>query len=203
MISAALLLLQLPVAAWGYRQGMIRSARSVFGPAAPIATLAAQIHAESAWQESARSWVGAQGLSQFMPATAAEMARRYPGDCAPANPMSARWAFACRDRYLHGLLLAVRPLAGSIADCSRWALAFRAYNGGLGWVVRDRRKAQLQQLNPDDWRAVRRVNAGRSAGAFTENVRYPERIYRLEPGYAAAGWGSGLRCLDEEGRWRG
>jgi membrane-bound lytic murein transglycosylase MltF len=196
MLSTLLLVFQIPVAAWGYRAEMARSAYQVFGPGAPVATLAAQIHQESGWKGTARSWVGAQGLAQFMPATARAMARLYPQHCAPANPFSARWAFACRDRYLAALVTASRrPVGvGPVSRCSRYAFGLRAYNGGAGWMNRDRRRARNDGLNPDDWRAVRDINDGRGEAYHRENREYPERIYRLEPRYAAAGWGSGLRC---------
>lgn len=190
-----LLFLQIPVVAWGYRGDMARSAYRVHGPWAPVASLAGQIHQESAWRDSARSHVGAQGLAQFMPATAAEMAARYAVDCAPANPFSPRWAFACRDRYMAGQLRSVRSTRTS--ECSAWSFAFRAYNGGLGWIRRDRKKAESLGIDPDDWVAVRDVNAGRRESAHRENREYPERIHRLARRYLAAGWG-GAVCLDAE-----
>ena len=84
---------RIPLAAWTHRSEMVRSAYRIHGPGAPVATLAGQIHQESGWRADARSWVGAQGLAQFMPATAADMARLHPADCAPANPYSPKWAF--------------------------------------------------------------------------------------------------------------
>src|SRR5512134_663298 len=83
MIGLILLLaVQIPDAAWAHRGDMIRSARQTFGPEAPTATLAAQIHQESRWRADAKSWVGAQGLAQFMPTTAEYMADIFPGECA-------------------------------------------------------------------------------------------------------------------------
>lgn len=190
-----LLLLQIPVAAWSYRGEMTRSAYRVHGPDAPVSTLAAQIHQESRWKETARSWVGAQGLAQFMPATASDMARLYPADCAPANPFSPRWAFACRDRYMASLLRSQRPLSGTMTACDKWALGFMAYNGGGGWVNRARRKAVAELKDPDNWQVVRTLNPGRSAAAQQENSLYPEHIYRIETRYRSAGWGRGLGCF--------
>jgi soluble lytic murein transglycosylase-like protein len=186
------LLLQIPAAATSHRAAMTRSAYRIHGPAAPAATLAAQIHQESAWKPEAVSWVGAQGLAQFMPATAADMARQYPAECAPANPFSPRWAFGCRDRYLASLLRAsLRPVgAGTVGACSGWSFALRAYNGGLGWINRDRRLAVSRALDGNDWRAMRDVNAGRRESAHRENREYPERIHRLAGRYARAGWGA-------------
>lgn len=185
---------QVPVAAEQYRADMTRSAYRVLGPPAPVATLAAQIHTESAWHADAVSWAGAQGLAQFMPATAQDMADRHPADCAPANPFRARWAFACRDRYMRTLLLAQRDMAGGLTECDRWAFALRSYNGGLGWINRDRRITRLAGADPDRWHTVATHNAGRSAAAFAENTAYAPRIFGLESRYISAGWGAGLRC---------
>lgn len=186
---ALLVALQIPAAAWGYRAEHNRSAYREFGPGAPTATLAAQIHQESGWNPAASSWVGAVGLAQFMPGTAKDMAKRYPALCAPANPLSPRWALTCRDRYLHSLYDPFKNLP----PCSAWAFALRAYNGGLGWVYRDRHRALEMGLDANDWLIVGTVNAGRRASAHKENKEYPERIYRIAPRYENAGWG-GKAC---------
>lgn len=175
---------------------MVRSAYRVFGPTAPVATLAAQIQQESGWKTNATSWVGAQGLAQFMPATAADMGRLHR-ECSPVNPFKPAWAFACRDRYLLGLRAAVQPpIADTVplTQCSVWAFALRAYNGGLSWIQRDRRLAVQRSADPNNWRTVRGVNAGRREAAHRENREYPERIFTFEPRYRAAGWGAGLKC---------
>lgn len=181
-------------AAEQYRAAMTRSAYRIHGPAAPIATLAGQIHQESAWQPLARSPVGAEGLAQFMPATAADMAARFAADCAPANPFSPAWAFACRDRYMQTLLRQVRSQGPGLTECSRWVFALRAYNGGMGWVLWDRAEARRNGVNPDDWAQVQpyrgtnpRTGARRSDANHRENTEYPARILWLQARYAA--WG--------------
>lgn len=185
----------IPAAAHQHRADMMRSAWRTFGPAAPTALLAAQIHAESTWRTDATSRVGAQGLAQFMPRTAQEMAERYPSDCAPANPNSARWAIACRDRYMHRLLQAQRPYGSApLTECAQWVFALRAYNGGGTWVRRDRRAAQKSGADPDDWQAVQPFNAGRSEANHRENTRYAPKILELQSRYHRAGWGRMLRC---------
>lgn len=184
----------IPAAAMQHRAEMTRSALRVFGPSAPVATLAAQIHVESAWRVDARSPVGAMGLAQFMPATAADMARRWPAECAPADPWSPAWAFRCRDRYMRSHLVALRSLGSGLTECARWVFALRAYNGGRGWVERDRRAALDAGLDPDDWRAVASVNAGRSPAAWRENTSYAPKILQVQQRYQAAGWGAGVQC---------
>lgn len=177
-----------PQRARQYQRAMTDSARRVFGWGAPTATLAAQIHQESAWRADAVSHVGALGIAQFMPATAEDMAARHRA-CAPANPLDPEWSFRCRDHYMRSRLAATQPLAGGMDECAQWTFALRAYNGGLGWINRDRRLAQSRGLDPDDPAQVASVNAGRHAAAFRENTEYAPKIHRLAPRYAAHGWG--------------
>lgn len=184
-----------PAAAEQYRAAMTRSAYRIHGPSAPVALLGGQIHQESAWQPQARSWAGAQGLAQFMPGTAADMAARFPADCAPANPFSAEWAFACRDRYMAGLLRQLRSQGGGLTECTRWVFALRAYNGGMGWLLWDRQQAARAGADPDDWIQVQphrgahpRTGARRSDANHRENTEYPVRILRLQARYAS--WGA-------------
>lgn len=181
---------QVPAEAWAHRADMLKSAWRVFGPNAPVAILGAQIHQESAWKVDAVSWAGAQGLAQFMPGTASDMEKRWPNDCYPANPFNARWAFTCRDKYLLSLINASRTPYTS--ECSDWAFGLKAYNGGLGWVRKDRAMAKTAGSNSDDWRIVNLYNAGRKPAAHKENREYPERIFKLTNYYTV--WGRGLTC---------
>ena len=87
--------------------------------------------------------------------------------------------------------------AHSGADaCQRMAFALSAYNGGIGWVGRDRKEAERQGRDPARWFGqVEKVNAGRSASSLRENRRYV-RLILLERQYwyRKAGWGPGIGC---------
>lgn len=176
-----------PSTAERYRRELTVSARRTFGPDAPVAALAAQIHVESGWKTDARSRAGALGLAQFMPATADDMARRFPAECSPANPYSSRWALTCRDRYMSSLLGQIKPISGwSLSEQSRWAFAFRAYNGGS--VIEDRRAAMRAGRDPDHWEQVQPFNGRRrSHSNFVENTAYPVRIFNVQARYSH--WG--------------
>ncbi|EBN9665178.1 lytic transglycosylase domain-containing protein, partial [Salmonella enterica] len=79
--------------------------------------------------------------------------------------------------------------------CERMAMTLSAYNGGLGWVNRDRRLARTRGLDDVRWfGSVETVNAGRSADSWRENRRYPQRIlHELAPRYLT--WG-GASCVE-------
>lgn len=180
---------EVPRHALAYRATLIRAARVEWGLDAPTATFGAQIHQESGWREDARSPVGAQGLAQFMPATARWWAEMRPasGPAAPWNPGWALRSLAGYDRWLWERVRACD-------DCNRMAMALAGYNGGLGWVRKDAALAAELGLDPLTWwDNVETVNSGRSSSAKRENRGYPRRILlTLEPRYEAAGWGPGV-----------
>lgn len=175
-----------PRAAIKYRTELTRSARLAWGLDAPIATFAAQVHQESGWNPAAVSRVGARGLAQFMPATASWFGGIVPDLAArqPENPAWALRALTAYDRWLWERIAADAP-------CDRMAMVLSAYNGGLGWLLKDKALAQRQGLSRARWwSATERVNAGRAPAAWAENRAYPVRILRvLEPRYGA--WGAG------------
>ena len=110
------------------------------------------------------------------------------GKPAPFNPAWSLKALCAYDKWLwskvHGA-----------TDFECMAFTLSAYNGGLGWVNRD--KAKAKKLGKDDWRwfdHVENVNAGRSKAAFAENRQYPRRILKeRQQAYVRAGWGPGIK----------
>jgi soluble lytic murein transglycosylase-like protein len=183
---------QIPPAAYGHQHLQRQQAEAVWGLNAPVATLAAQVHQESGWNCNAKSVVGALGCTQFMPATAADMAKRYPAELGPMQPLNPRWSFRAQARYMRALH-AGRGAHGAANSCQQMAFALAAYNGGEGWVIRDRALAEKKGLPADVYfDAAQTVNAGRAAAAKKENAAYPDRIvFGLEPRYVAAGFGRG------------
>lgn len=172
-----------------YRHRVEQASARAWGVDGNAARLAAQLHQESAFRPSAKSGAGAIGIAQFMPATAKWIGTVYPrelGNFDPWNAQQAILAAALYDRWLYDR---VAPIGGGTVDqCSRWVFALRGYNGGEGWMLRERRKALAAGDNANDWLAVEphRVRAG---WAHKENTAYPRRILlTLEPAYLAAGW---------------
>jgi soluble lytic murein transglycosylase-like protein len=173
---------QVPPAAEAYRRDLVRASQDVWGMDAPVSLLAAQLHAESAWRPDAVSPVGAQGLAQFMRATAADVARRYGG--GPPNPFDPRWAMAAQSRYLRELHGAI---AGAANPSERMAFALAGYNGGARHVQRRR---ALSATPERCFNASCDINPGITAANQRENRVYPRRIIlELMPRYHAAGWG--------------
>lgn len=173
-----------------YKRDLIRVSHAQWGLDAPIATFAAQIHQESQWKSNACSPVGAQGLAQFMPGTSKWIAGVYPDTLGQNQPYNPTWALQALVNYNHWHYQRI----SANTECDRWAFVLSAYNGGLGWVQRDRKKAHSQGLDKATyWGVVESVNAGRSAANFKENRGYPNRIIkRWQPVYQAAGWGIGV-----------
>ncbi|EHN5173272.1 lytic transglycosylase domain-containing protein [Salmonella enterica] len=179
-----------PPAALKYRSDVIRASRVDWGLNAPVADFAAQLHQESGWNPAARSPVGAQGLAQFMPSTTDWIGGVFPALEArePYNPGWAIRALVNYDRWLWQRV--------AVPDrCERMAMTLSGYNGGAGWVNRDRRLARRRGLDDTRWfGAVATVNAGRSPAAWRENRHYPQRILLdLAPRYLT--WG-GASCVD-------
>lgn len=180
-----------PRAALRHKAVLIRAARAEMGLEAPCALLAAQIHTESRWREDAVSPVGAQGLAQFMPATSRWLVEVAPhtGKAEPFHPV---WSIRAMCAYDHWLF---RRTAGAANNCERWAFVLSSYNGGEGWVRKDRRLAERLGYDPSRYFGnTEKVNAGRNAAAIRENRAYPRRIFTVQPLYEKAGFGPALDC---------
>jgi len=175
---------QVPAQAARYRLLLLREAQGQWGLNAPVAALAAQAHQESGWRADAVSRVGAQGLAQFMPATArwwCDFTGVAPADCLPQNPAWALRAMVGYDRYLF------QRAPARMSDYDRFWLALRGYNGGqANWQAEARstglREPTRQQIDAACGKARR------SPVHCAENLGYPRRILTvLQPRYAS--WG--------------
>ena len=179
----------IPNAANRYRATLVRAAHATWGLDAPVAVFAAQVHTESWWRNNTTSHAGAQGLAQFMPETARWLPSVAPetGNPEPFNPGWSLRALCTYDKWLWERVIGHN-------DFERMAFTLSAYNGGLGWVNRDKRKARSLRLDDKVWfGSVEHVNAGRSAAAFRENRQYPRLILKeRQQAYIRAGWGPGI-----------
>jgi len=182
----------IPRAALAYKRPLIRHAHAFWGLDAPISLFAGLIHQESRWNPKARSPAKAEGLAQFMPATCRWLPEVESG-LAACNAFDPHWSLEAMVRYNRRQYRAIRHTAN---DCERWAMTLSAYNGGLGWVNRDRRLCKRHTgCDPAYWFDHTEHHTRRAGWAKRENRHYPEVIiYRWQPLYYAAQWGGPVIC---------
>jgi soluble lytic murein transglycosylase-like protein len=177
-----------PRAALQYRSTMIRTVHYVWGMNGPTAVMSAQIQQESGWNPDAESKF-AKGLGQFTPQTAEWISGAYRKDLGGAQPLNPAWAIRALiqyDYYLHERVKAASP-------CDRWAFSLAGYNGGEGWIARDRALTVRAGGDPLKWWGNVEAHSARAAWAFAENRGYPKRILlKLQPAYLT--WGPGVEC---------
>ena len=175
---------QVSRSAMAHRAELTRSAHAAWGLNAPIPAFAAQIQQESAWSATAVSGVGAQGMAQFMPATAkwwCEINNLSTVDCQPKNP---RWAM----RALVGYDLWLYQRVWGLNEYDRMWATLRAYNGGLGWWQREAQLAQNRKLATRTQIDAMCGKHKRHISHCHENLNYPKRILELyQPRFAS--WG--------------
>lgn len=168
----------------GYRATILRETQFRFGIPSPAPVIAAQITQESGWNPLAKSPVGAQGLMQFMPATAewAAVAGAF-GTVDPYNPAWSIRAGVWYDRWLYERVKADTP-------CDRWHFTLSAYNGGLGYVYKRQKRSQT----PGSFDTTGVINPGIHPKNQEENQSYSRRILlRHQPAYRH--WGKAI-CLN-------
>lgn len=182
---------RIPRAAQAWRPTLTREARAVWGLSAKVSLFGAQIQQESDWRPKVHSAYAA-GLAQFTAGTAHDMARWYP-ELGPAAPYDPHWAIRAMVRYDHRLYTDIDHTA---SDCDRWAMTFSAYNGGLGWLHRDRALCRrVAACDPSRWWGQVAGQTQRADWARAENRAYPKRILTtLQPLYVAAHWPGQAVC---------
>ena len=178
----------IPRTALQYQHALIGNARMVWGLNAPIAVFAAQLHQESSWNTNARS-IYANGLAQFTPGTAADISKKYP-ELAGNTPFNPSWALRALVRYDQDLYN-LEPNAAT--SCERWAFTLSAYNGGRGWVIRQKTATRTAKGDASRWFGQVEKYRVRSVSAHEENTTYPRVILlKRQPPYLA--WGLGVDC---------
>lgn len=168
-----------------YRNDLIREIRYHWGLDQEPAIFFAQVHQESAWRSDVSS-AYATGLTQFTPDTAAWIQGLYPADltefCASSSgcPLDARWA-------MRAMILYDLRLYGAFPDAigdHRYALMLSSYNGGYGWVLKERTASAKKGHDREIWFGVVEHTCLRAKWACEENRAYPKRIlYRWRPIY--------------------
>ena len=146
-----------------------------------------QIHQESDWNPNAESKY-ASGLAQFTPDTAKWISGLYPKDLGDNNPLDAKWAIrACikYDKFLYD------RASYAAEEDSRWRFTLSGYNGGEGWVKRDRKLCYEAPCccNQNVWTGNVENFSNRAGWAIKENRDYPKKIMdKWFPMYERAGF---------------
>lgn len=158
-----------PREALKYRSQLTREARAVWGLNAPVPVMAAQIHQESRYDPTAKSKY-AGGIAQFTPATAEWISGVYRlGEPQPFDPAWAIRALVLYDRHLW-------DRSRGVDNCHHWGFTLAGYNGGAGWIAKERKLAGQSGVHPDVWfDGVERFSA-RAEWAWKENRDYPRKI---------------------------
>jgi len=122
-----------PVEAWKGRAVFKRDLIKRYGHARYLNAFAAQIKAESNWQAEARSWAGAEGCGQFMPATQGD-AKYWAKDLGDIDWGVCRQSARASIRYMKAIC---RRIQGNEAYVYRECVA--DYNRGMGWGDKERK----------------------------------------------------------------
>jgi soluble lytic murein transglycosylase-like protein len=180
-----------------YKRDLTRFAQYHFGINAPVAVFAAQIHKESTWNPNAKSPY-AEGLTQFTPETVDWVSQKFPVLVAaePLNPIWAIQAMLLYDKYLLEQITYWGDKTKTLEICDDWSFALSGYNGGYGWVIRDRKLARAADgYNHNIWKDNVELFTDRSDAARKENRGYPRKILgNLSDLYHKNGWGAKIAC---------
>jgi membrane-bound lytic murein transglycosylase F len=104
--------------------------------------IAAQMYQESRFDPVAKSWAGARGLMQLMPATAKEMGLNEHNMLEPAKNIDAGVHYLQRQR---------KRVPDEVDDFNRLCFGLAAYNGGYGHLIDARSLAKKLGRNPNLW----------------------------------------------------
>ena len=137
------------------------------------ARFAAQIAVESNWQPQARSRY-APWLAQFTPPTWSDIAPLTRPSCAGVPETDPACSVRAQLLYMRRLLARYRV---SASDAYRWAFAWAAYNGGPGWISREKARCRrTPSCRPARWWGQVERHCLRPASACRENRAYPRKI---------------------------
>ena len=176
---------RIPSLAYGLKRAVRAEVNYYWGLEQKGTVFYSQIHQESSWNPDAQSKY-ASGLAQFTPDTAKWISKLYPVDLGENNPLDARWAIrACvrYDRWLYD------RNSFAFNENDRWRFSLSGYNGGAGWVSRDRSLAEMNGRDSTRWICNVEHFSNRAAWAIKENRDYVAKILdRWFPMYEKAGF---------------
>ena len=153
-----------------YDEHFRKYSKRFFGVAYDWRLFKAQGMAESNLEAKARSYVGARGIMQLMPATFKEIRSRNGELRTIEDPETNIAAGIMHDRYLW------RILPDTMTDEERQRFMFGAYNAGQGTIRRARGHAKAEGLDPTRWQAIETVAPKVKRWRWRETVGYVRKI---------------------------
>lgn len=179
----------IPSNALKYKRLLHRYALSIYGVNAPIALLAAQVHKESTWRADVCSPF-ACGLTQFTEGTANDVSKKFPA-LVDKNVFDPAWALQAMMLYDQDL----KRVVTAIDECNDWAFTLAQYNGGPGWIWKEKNLVEKAGgIRDKYWDSVENVSA-RADWAKKENRGYPRKIIlELQLLYQLNGWEGQVVC---------
>ena len=137
--------------------------------------MAAQGYQESLLDQDRKSHVGAVGIMQVMPKLAA------------ANPINVPNVSSDADANIHAGVKMMRNIADTyfndpgIDPLNKTLFVFASYNAGPNRIVRLRKKAQADGLDPNKWFGNVELEVAKDVGQ--ETVNYVSNIYKYYVAY--------------------
>lgn len=176
---------EVPSSCARYQRDLMRAANAEIGLDAPVPVFAAQLYQESGCNPQAVSSVGAEGMAQFMPATAkwwCDLNHLSAAECKTDNPVWSIQALVGYDKWLYD------RVKGN-TELDRWWAALRAYNGGLGHWLKE--AATVRPALDHQTVDAACGKASRNKSFCAENLGYPRRILLVLQARFLS-WGTGV-----------
>jgi len=156
-------------------------------PESDVTIIAGQIEAESAWKEKAtrleKSGVTSYGLMQVLDVTFNEMKKKNPTllDIEPVQMLQARWGI--RAGILYDKQMFKLCTFASNCPVNQWAFALASYNGGYGYILKDRKLTESMGYDKNLWFDNVEKFSNRSPQFFKINRGYPIKIFKYAEKY--------------------
>ncbi len=153
-----------------YDEYFQKYSKRYFGPAFDWRIFKAQGYAESNLDPEAKSWVGAKGLMQLMPATYADIQLKNPELGEISDP---RWNIAAGIYYNRQLW---KRWDEKDRQEERMHFVFASYNAGLQTIKRAQQIAEQESLDVHSWLSIETIAPNVPRWRHEETVGYVRKI---------------------------
>lgn len=131
-----------PIEAWKHRATFKRDLIKLYGHSRFLNLVGAQIYRESLWQRDAKSWVGAFGCGQFMPATQGD-SKYWARDLGQVDWGNCRQSVRASIRYMKAIVRRIKVPSDITSEREAESYVMREavkdYNRGMGHGDKERR----------------------------------------------------------------